>query len=198
MNRKVIAAAVAVLVVGVLVWVFALRGDGSHGAGKGDKGGPGGAGFKAPHGAGRTGEVPLDPSRPSAWDVDPPGSNELEGQVLDDHDDPVKGAEVVLSSVPERTAKTNDDGSFTFDKLVNKEYGVTARAGDMVGGPVMRWATGQAEPVIIRLRKGAGLNVHVVADGDGAPISGAQVSLRSESRSETTGADGVATLHGVR
>lgn len=197
MNRKVIAAAVAVLLAGVLIWFFALRGHGE----KQDPGGPVkvGAGFKTPHGKGATGDTAgPDPTRASGWDVDPVGGNRLEGQVLDDHDDPVKGAEVSLSSSPPRTATTGEDGSFTFDKLVNKEYSVTARADDMVGGPVMRWATGQAEPVILRLRRGAALTVHVVADGDGAPINGAVVTLRDENaRSETTGADGVATLHGV-
>src|SRR5689334_17371593 len=119
MNRKVIGGAVAVLIVGALVWFFALRG-----AGHGQKTDPGGAvkvgaGFKTPQGPRPAGEVPVDPSRPSSWDLDPAGKNEIEGQVLDDHDDPVKGAEVWLSSSPPRSAKTGDDGSFTFDKLVN-------------------------------------------------------------------------------
>lgn len=201
MNRKAIAAAVGVLIAGLLVWLFAIRG-GSETTGKGKTGGgPVGAGFKT-HGKSGTGggEAEPDPSRSGGWDVDPPGHNQLEGQVLDDNDAPVKGAEVQVSSAPARTATTGDDGTFVFANLVKKEYAVTARSGDLVGGPVMRWATPNDEPVIIRLRRGAALAVHVVTDADGTPVAGAVVSLRGEddTRSETTGADGVATLHGVR
>src|SRR4029078_9754347 len=74
---------------------------------------------------------------PVSQDNDPVGDLRLEGQVLGPDDQPVAGAVVALGSVPPRTAKSEKDGSFEFDKLVGRTYALTARSGDMVGGPVM-------------------------------------------------------------
>ena len=49
-------------------------------------------------------------------DDDPKGTLRLEGQVVDEHDKPVAGATVVLSSNPPRTATSEDDGRRESDR----------------------------------------------------------------------------------
>src|SRR5262249_47965391 len=49
------------------------------------------------------------------FDIDPEGPLTMEGQVVDADGHGVAGAEVVLGSVPTRTAKTEGDGTFSFD-----------------------------------------------------------------------------------
>jgi hypothetical protein len=196
MNRKVVAAAIGLLVAAFLVWFFAIRDSGSGGAGGGEAGR--GAGFatgKGPVVKKAPGDVVSDgQGTPTGWDVDPVGTLRVEGQVLDDQDAPVEGAEVWLSSQPTRKTTSGEDGSYTFDKVVARQYMVSARAGDLVGGPVSATVR---EPAIIRLRKGATLTVHVV-DEVGTGIAGATVDLRSdEAQRATTNAEGIAELRGV-
>lgn len=133
-----------------------------------------------------------------ARDADPAGPLLLEGAVLDEHDQPVAGAEVWISSAPRRTATTDTDGSFSFDKLLGREYAIGARAGDRIGGPLTTKVTAGGEPVVIRLRAGAQLVVTVrAADGD-QPIAGATVTLLEGGEpTETTDGDGHATFRGV-
>src|SRR5262245_3736972 len=66
--------------------------------------------------------------QPILVDDDPKGTQRLEGQVIDDKDQPVGGATVVLSSNPPRSVLTEDDGSFAFDNLVGRPYQIAARA----------------------------------------------------------------------
>ena len=133
-----------------------------------------------------------------AMENDPVGPLVLEGQVLDGQDEPVGGALVRLSSNPSRTATSDRDGSFSFDKLVPRAYWLSARRGDEVGGPVMHTLRAASDPVIIRLARGASIDVTVVAAGAGTPIAGATVSLRGDdSLSATTDATGIARLRGV-
>lgn len=131
-------------------------------------------------------------------DDDPEGPLLLEGQVLDSNDKGIGGAVVTLSSNPPRTTTTEADGSFSFDKLVGRMYSVTARAGELVGGPVVHKLTADSGPVAIRMKVGASVIVTVVDRKTDEPISGATVSLRSDGeRSESTDGDGNATFTGV-
>jgi len=136
-----------------------------------------------------------------AEDNDPVGDLRLEGQVLGPDDQPVAGALVALGSVPPRTATSEKDGSFEFDKLIGRTYALTARSGDMVGGPVMHTLRADSDPVVIRLSQGASIEVTVVAAGSGTKISGATVDAgegpESGAPSATTGSDGVAVLKGL-
>jgi hypothetical protein len=132
-----------------------------------------------------------------AIDDDPVGPLRLEGQVLDDGDEPVRGAVVWLSSVPPRQTTTEDDGSFSFDKLVGRRYHLRARAGEQIAGPHSHQLTATSEPVILRLRQGGVLTVEVVGDGE-APVAGATVAqLGLGALTATTDGKGVAVLRGV-
>ncbi|MBK9030571.1 MAG: carboxypeptidase regulatory-like domain-containing protein [Myxococcales bacterium] len=144
-------------------------------------------------------EAPSGPAPILARDADPAGPLLLEGQVLDDLDHPVAGAEVWVSSAPLRKVTTEADGSFAFDKLLGRTYAVGARRGDLVGGPVSTRVAADAEPVIIRLRLGATVKVTVHGDGaDARPVAGAVVTLASITEpTATTDAAGVATFTGV-
>jgi uncharacterized GH25 family protein len=202
MNRKLALGGIGLVVAAFAVWFLAFRG-GGDGTATTPSAKPGGAGW-GEHVAAkpRSGAVAGDDrSRDgdvAGWDVDPQGPLQLEGQVLDDHDDPVEGAEVWLSSSPERTTKSDADGGFTFDKLVGRRYSVSARTGEMVGGPITQVLTSTSQPVVIRLRKGAALTVRVVAEADGKPVAGAAVEVRDMiDQKAITDAEGVAKFKGV-
>lgn len=132
-------------------------------------------------------------------DADPVGALVLEGQVLDASDDPVEGAMVYLASRPPRTATTAADGSFSFDKLVGRRYGVSARRDEMAGGPVIYDLTADSDPVVIRLRASPSLRVTVIDRTTGTAIAGAMVGMAGmDDAFAATDADGVATVKGVR
>jgi protocatechuate 3,4-dioxygenase beta subunit len=141
---------------------------------------------------------PLAPGAPVQEEDDPAGSLRLEGQVVEAGDLPVEDALVRVSSRPERTTRTERDGTFAFDGLLPKRYSLTARAGERVAGPVSQRLSAQSDPVILRLRPGAALEVRVGALEDGRPIPGARVGLRAEDdRTELTDAAGLARFSGV-
>lgn len=132
------------------------------------------------------------------FDADPEGPLRLEGQVLGADGGPVGGAMVTLSSNPPRTAETEDDGSFYFDKLIGRTYALTARSGDLAGGPVAHELTETSDPVVIRMREGGAVEVTVVAAGSGEPIAGAEVQLRAaDLQTATSDSDGKARFRGV-
>jgi hypothetical protein len=203
MQRKhlVIGVGGGVVVAGVVVWLLALRG----GAGGGS---PGGDAPDRASGPGLARGVPAEvaerqrevegAARRTADPPDPAGRLLVEGQVLGDDDLPVGGAEVWISTVPPRSATTEADGGFSFDRLLPREYSLSARRDDAIGGPV-RVAIGPgAEPVVIRLREGARLNVRVTAEVDGGAVEGAAVELRElGTPTAVTGKDGVATFRGL-
>lgn len=141
----------------------------------------------------------VQPPPPVSMDDDPAGNLLLEGQVLDETDSPVGGAEVTISSNPQRNTTTEDDGSFSFDRLVGRTYVVNARAGAKVGGPVMHKLTATSDPVVVRLRDGASVEVTVIGEDTQKPISGASVQLRTNDlQTEITDAEGKAHFEGVR
>ncbi|MBA3391460.1 MAG: carboxypeptidase regulatory-like domain-containing protein [Deltaproteobacteria bacterium] len=184
MNRKLVGGLVALVVALVAVWFLWLRGDG-------DKPKPAG-------GSGRTAEItpsatpPANPDEeadaPRAmaprWslDLDPAGPIRLEGQVVGPDGKGVAGAEVWLSSVPPRTAKAEEDGTFSFDKLVGRTYALSAKSGALIGGMTYK-LTASSDPVVIRLGEGATVVVSVVDEGK-RPVANAEV--RSGDAHETT------------
>ncbi len=131
-------------------------------------------------------------------DDDPRGTLRLEGVVLDEAERGVAGARVALDASPPVVVETERDGSFVFEGLIARDYRVEATAGDRYAGPARLRLTPDAEPVTLRLRAGAVVEVAVTAHDGGAPIEGATVELRAAlGWRGTTGADGVATLRGV-
>lgn len=149
-------------------------------------------------------EPPAEPAaRPKgmprmAFETDPDGPLALEGQVLDEQDQPVAGARVRISTSPPRTVETDTDGSFTIDKLLGRSYRLTARAGDKIGGPATVKVVANPDPVVIRLRPGVALTVNVSDAATKKPIAGATVTLVDGSEiTETTGADGKAVFRGL-
>jgi len=196
-SRTAAIVAAGVLVVGVIVWFVVGRGDPSLAR-------PKLAGVTAPTPASRapTGKA-NEPRRDGpppilARDADPDGPLLLEGLVLDDHEQPVAGAEVWISSTPQRVVKAETDGTFSFDKLLGRTYAVGARAGELVGGPVQTKLTVGSEPLVIRLRPGAQLAITVRDAVGDAPIANATVTLADATEpTATTDAEGHATFTGV-
>lgn len=200
MNKKLAGVVVAVLAIAAAVWFFALR----------DKGGSKPATKPTPaptdpwQNAAGSGSGAAPASAPvigmsQRWtrDFDKPGKLQLEGQVIDEAGDPVGGAVVTLSSVPPRTATTEADGGFSFDKLIGREYALSAVAGKKVGGPVVHRLSSSSDPVILRLATGATLVVSVV-DANDKPVAKASVTVESQTESSgTTGDDGTATFEPV-
>jgi protocatechuate 3,4-dioxygenase beta subunit len=198
MSRK-LATGLAVLVAAALaVWWFALRERGAAPSAPATKGGP--AAVEALAKSSRADDPAAAPQGMApkwALDVDPEGPLRLEGQVVDADGSGVGGAQVRLGSVPPRTTTTEADGSFAFDRLVGREYGLFASADKRVGGPVSYRLTADSDPVVIRLGEGARVVVTVI-DADGKPLAGAHVGLVvPDERTETTAADGTATLEPV-
>ncbi len=204
MNRKHLAiGGIAAILAALALYFLVLRGDDA-----GQAAGPGAAGGPTREGAtprvGRDAGADAPPTA-SADDVrarldppDPDGPIRLEGQVLGPDDQPLGGAEVWLTSRPPRKAVSEADGSFEFDKLLPRTYALTARADDLVGGPVSYQLTGKAEPVVIRLREGARLTVKVSEEATGKPVAGATVALQEAGdRSLTTDGDGAASFRGL-
>lgn len=140
-----------------------------------------------------------------AHDDDPKGTLRIEGQVIDDKDRPVAGALVAIDANPPRTAETGADGAFVFDELIARDYRIeaTAQFGGPDGfagyaGPARLRLTDKPEPVTLRMREGGHVEVVVTQSGDGAPIRGAEVELRSTlTWKATTDDKGIATLRGV-
>ncbi|HEU5058485.1 MAG TPA: carboxypeptidase-like regulatory domain-containing protein, partial [Kofleriaceae bacterium] len=201
LDKRRLLIAAAVLVAAALAVFLWLRGRGGGGgdekpaAAKKEAAGPRRAGASDSS----SGQLPA--ASPVAMDNDPAGDLRLEGQVLGPDDEPVGGALVLLGSVPPRTATSEKDGSFEFDKLIGRTYALSARSGDMVGGPVMHTLRASSDPVVIRLAPGASVEVTVVSAGSGAPIAGASVDAgegpENGGPSATTDSKGLALLKGL-
>jgi protocatechuate 3,4-dioxygenase beta subunit len=131
-------------------------------------------------------------------DLDRDGTLRLEGQVIDADDHAARAATVTLNTNPPRTITTEADGSFAFDHLVGRSYSLVAHAAGGFAGPVTARLTTSSEPVILRLRSGAAVEVRALAAVDGRPIDGATVELRALATiGGTTDHDGRVRLVGV-
>ncbi len=125
------------------------------------------------------------------YEDDPVGSLRLEGQVITADEAPVAGALVAIDARPPRVAKTAEDGSFFFDKLVARNYEVVAQAEQGAAGPVVARLSETNDPIVLILAPGGTLKVHVTAADGGENISNATVELRGISeRSSAVDAKG--------
>jgi hypothetical protein len=197
MNRKHVGAIVALVALLFGVWFFALRDRGSEKVAA-KKATPDKPAIPKIEPKAQDNAPPPSGLAPRwALDADPEGPLRLEGQVVDKDGHGVGGAEVWLGSVPPRSAKSEEDGTFAFDKLVGRDYALTATAGDKVGGPVTYKLTETSDPVVIRLADSAKVVVTVIGT-DAKPIENAEVRLAAMGeRTARTGRDGVATLKPV-
>lgn len=128
-----------------------------------------------------------------AHDDDPIGTFRLEGQVIDDHEQPVAGAEVGIDANPVKVVKTDASGAFVFEGLIARAYALEARADQGYAGPVRVRLGAKPEPVTLRLHEGGSVEV-AVTDGK-APIANAEVELRATvTWHATTNAAGIATF----
>ncbi|MBA2540032.1 MAG: sigma-70 family RNA polymerase sigma factor [Deltaproteobacteria bacterium] len=137
------------------------------------------------------------PSREQmVFDDDPKGKLRIEGQVIDEKDQGVAGAQVAIDSNPPMVVTTEQGGNFVFEGLIPRDYRLEATGGDGYAGPARLRLTEKVEPVTLRMRKGGMVEVDVT---DGAkPIAGAEVELRSILLwTAKTDAKGIATLRGV-
>lgn len=117
------------------------------------------------------------PKPPGAHDDDPTGPVRLEGQVIDENDQPVANAEVGIDANPPKTVVTDASGSFAFDGLIQRDYRIEARSELGFAGPVRARLGAKPEPITLRLTAGGSVEV-VVTDG-AAPIANADVELRA-------------------
>lgn len=174
MRRYVVGGVLGLVVVGLGLWFFWLRDRGSESADSSSSGQ-------------RSGVVSVDPSRAARggvptsragirWslDPDPEGPLRLEGQVVGPDGAGVGGADVVIDTVPPRTAKSEDDGTFVFDKLVGRTYSLTASNADLISGNVTYKLMRSGDPLVIRLAEAASVRV-TVSDEDAKPIGGADL-----------------------
>lgn len=203
-----IKIAIAVAVVAVAAFLAGRQFDwfGTEGA---DIGGP----TKIADGRAKAPPKPVTPTPTStagasrapviAHDDDPKGTFRIEGQVIDEKDQPVSGALVAIDANPTLTVETGADGGFVFENLIARDYHIeaTAQVGGPNGfagyaGPTRLRLTEEPEPVTLRMREGG--TVEVVVTSSDAAIAGAQVELRSTlTWTAETDDKGIATLRGV-
>jgi hypothetical protein len=127
--------------------------------------------------------------------ADPIGTFRLEGQLLDGDDAPVGGARVSIDTLPMQTTTTEDDGTFAFEGLLAREYTLAATARDGAAGPVDVRIDDKTQPVILKLRAAAGVDITVVDAERGQPIADASVEVRAPIvASAKTSRDGAAAL----
>ncbi|HEY3446039.1 MAG TPA: carboxypeptidase regulatory-like domain-containing protein [Myxococcales bacterium] len=142
----------------------------------------------------RTVSSPIAPTR----DADRPGLLALEGYVVDESGQPVPAASVSLDATPPRRAQTDREGYFSFSGLVGRTYEVGARKDEAVVGPLRVAVKRDGEPILLRLRRGAALEVLVVDARDDRPLAGAEVELLGASGQKAScDGRGIAALHGV-
>ncbi len=209
MKRRTIAiigVVVGVIVAAVAIWLLVLRDGGGAGAPVAK---PGAAGSPTAPGSSGTSEgvaarsaaPEAAPGSEASWDRDPEGPLRLDGQVVDEDGAPVGDALVVLGTVPVRTTRSQADGSFFFDKLVGRTFSLRGRAGALVGRTNVK-LTSTSDPVVLRLRPGATVEV-TVRDEARQPVAGAKVGqggdekLGPEVPPVLTDKDGKARLAGI-
>ncbi len=205
MNKKVLAALLALVVAVAGVWWFKLRStskapattaSGSDSGGS-NQGSAQGSAASPDRWATQTAAPDRTPqSARWSFDNDPVGNLQLEGQVIGADGKAIAGADVWLGSVPPRSTQSGQDGTFTFDKLVGRSYELSAVADEVVGALAYK-LTADSDPAVIKLVPGAAIDV-VVTDEDNHPISGAVVSLTElNARKTSTDKDGKAKLRAV-
>ncbi|MBT8496503.1 MAG: carboxypeptidase-like regulatory domain-containing protein, partial [Deltaproteobacteria bacterium] len=197
MNRKHLAiGAVVVAIAGLVYWWHSGHGDDVDRDGADEIA----ARDKSTNSAGKRirSRSQQAPTFDVLLDDDPEGSLRLEGQVVDASLEPVEGAVVSIDSNPPRQARSAEDGSFFFDRLVGRPYRVVARSDDRFAGPVTARLTETNDPIILTLKQAARVEVTVRAVADGEPITGARVELRAvDTATGTSNQQGIASLRGI-
>ncbi len=192
-NTKLAVGAAVILAATLVVWKTA----GSRSA-KSAEDPPAQAKRPTPRTTAALQPVAVMPEQQMLYADDPVGTERLEGQVIDDNETPIGDAVVVIDANPRREVRTEADGSFVFDRLVARRYKLEARSGSDIAGPVSTLVTADTEPVVLRLRRAADLEVTLVDAATKRPIEGALVELRSlRVISSLTDSTGVAVIHGV-
>ena len=149
--------------------------------------------------------APARPARvavPVAHDAAPapaPGALRLEGQVIDDRDEPVAGATVTLVDAA-ASATSAADGSFVFEHLAPARYCATATDGiARVAGRVCRKLSPDSDVVVLQLEKATTLTVRVVDRATRVPIAGATLARDNDDGAPTadviTDEQGTGALH---
>ena len=197
MNRKLIGGVVAAAVAAVAIWLLFLRDKGDDTA---KTAGPVRPAEIKPNAT--TTPTKDDHAAPAprgvapkwALDVDREGPLQLEGQVVGPDGKPIGGAKVWLGSVPPRSTSSEEDGSFSFEKLSGRTYQLGATSGKLIGSATYKLVD-KGDPVVIRLTEGASVVVTVLEDR-GKPLAGASVKT-DEDHVAKSDAQGKATLEPV-
>ena len=133
-----------------------------------------------------TSHLPRTPRPPA-----PTGGLRLEGQVIDDQDQPIGGATVALVAYSLETT-TAQDGSFAFDHLGPAYYALASWKGEDSYSDVASVELSEtSDPVIVRVHPGAAATVHVIDEESKEPVVGATVSDRQ------TDATATVRVHGL-
>jgi hypothetical protein len=143
------------------------------------------------------------------------GGLRIEGQVIDDRDQPVEGALVKTwrddPMDSNRTQYAEDvttaaDGTFALDDLEASYYYVAATKAEMFASVEGLTLTPSSEPVVLRLRDGVSAVVRVVDADTRTPIAGVEVhvsawdsfdDLSTGLRVGVSDVSGVVRLHGL-
>lgn len=144
------------------------------------------------------------PTHDAGLDARPRGELRLEGQVVDNRDQPVAGVIVTLVE-PRETATSADDGTFAFETLPAANYQLDAVSGEDRYAPVVSVTlSASSEPVILKLRPAASMLVRVSDAETHERLAGAAVSAWSQlldaesaGRRSVTDSEGLAHLHGL-
>ncbi|MBW2700603.1 MAG: carboxypeptidase regulatory-like domain-containing protein [Deltaproteobacteria bacterium] len=131
---------------------------------------------------------------------DPAGALQLEGQVIDKDELPVADAEILMSFYPPRTTQSEQNGTFVFTNLPQRRYRISARSGSRLADPLEVFLTDSTEPVILRLKQAASLQV-TVRDGDSdKALEGVMVLIGRHKYSERwakTDKEGMVLFEGI-
>jgi predicted aconitase with swiveling domain len=143
--------------------------------------------IKAQPAAAKESDAPAPRGVAPRWslDPDPEGPLRLEGQVLGPDGKAVAGAEVWLGSVPPRDTKTEEDGTFSFEKLNGRTYAISAASGELLGGPVMYKLTEKSDPVVIRIAEAAAVVVTVTDDAKQPVVAEVALTALSDRKVKT-------------
>jgi hypothetical protein len=137
------------------------------------------------------------------------GGLRIEGEVIDDHDQPVEGAVVKTwrddpgdsnRSQYAEDAITGADGTFALDDLEASSYYIGASKTEMFASVETVQLTPTSEPVVLRLRDGVSAIVRVVDAQSRAAIAGVEVhagAWDSFDRASTGRRVGVSDANGV-
>ncbi|MEO8701161.1 MAG: carboxypeptidase-like regulatory domain-containing protein [Kofleriaceae bacterium] len=119
------------------------------------------------------------------------GELRLEGLIVDAADHPIAGASVTIGAL---SGTTETDGTFAFDHLAAGTYHVAGATPELYAEGDAE-LTGDSDPMILKLIRGAAVVVHVEETGTHAPIANAEV--KTSNRIAYTDVTGFARLRSI-